>query len=316
MSYFEQYLKYNTKMKSKAKKILEEIHPLAIIKEVEKWPVLYAKDSSDRNNTHFKIKIWHEVAKEVFPDWHSYSREDKDIKVSDLMKKWRNLRDTWKRHVEIEKKISEGLNIKKKVYVYYHHMAFLLPHLQAGDSEPEDGPAPLPAMHAPEPAPETAPETAPEPAPPVPTPPLAPLSAPPRAPLSAPPLAPLSAPPAKRRKLKHSSSCVHLEDIDEDKHFLMSLIPSFRKMNEDEKLTVKMEILRAIKGVRDGSISSQVNFNYEVVDSLGFAMDIDTRGDGIKKEVCINEDDELIDLEAEAVNDDGDEGEEYIIIRH
>ncbi|CAK1594225.1 unnamed protein product [Parnassius mnemosyne] len=42
--------------------------------------------------------------------------------------------------------------------------------------------------------------------------------------------------------------------IDEDEHFLMSLIPSFKKMTDDEKLTTKVEILKVIKQVRRRSV--------------------------------------------------------------
>lgn len=169
------------------------------------------------------------------------------------MKKWRNLRDTCKRQVEIERKIREGYDIKKKVYVYYNHMSFLLPHLQTGDSEQEESPSQEPQM-------------------------------------------------CKKRKLKHKvdtpkrksfdrttipPASVYLEEIDEDKHFLMSLIPSFKRMSDDEKLTVKMEILKAIKGVRNSSSSSTANVSYQIVDSLACSTDIENiRGEEIKKELC------------------------------
>lgn len=80
MTYIKQHLKYNTIMTGKVKKILEEIHPLDIIREVQKWPALYVKDSPERANTHFKLKIWHEIAKELFPEWDLYSQSDKDNK--------------------------------------------------------------------------------------------------------------------------------------------------------------------------------------------------------------------------------------------
>lgn len=51
---------------------------------------------------------------------------------------------------------------------------------------------------------------------------------------------------ARRVPPAHADS----EHIDEDKHFLMSLLPSFKRMNDDEKLSAKMEILKVIKDVR------------------------------------------------------------------
>ena len=62
------------------KKILEEIHPLNIIKEVQKWPLLYTKDSPERTNLHFKTKIWKEIARALFKDWESLNETEKDSK--------------------------------------------------------------------------------------------------------------------------------------------------------------------------------------------------------------------------------------------
>lgn len=67
-------------MVSKSKKILEEIHPLHIIREVQKWPVLYTKDSLEHANQHFKNKIWREIAKALFADWDSYNEGEQDCK--------------------------------------------------------------------------------------------------------------------------------------------------------------------------------------------------------------------------------------------
>ncbi|XP_022119155.2 transcription factor Adf-1 isoform X3 [Pieris rapae] len=116
----------------KNKKILEEIHPLNIIKEVQKWPVLYEKDNLERTNFHFKTKVWKEVAKTLIPDWEELSEIQKEVKVSDLSKKWRNLRDTFRRHVESERRaqrIGGGTDSPRRPYVYFKHMSFLLPHV-------------------------------------------------------------------------------------------------------------------------------------------------------------------------------------------
>lgn len=189
------------------------------------------------------------------------------------MKKWRNLRDTFKREVEIERKIREGRKIKKKVYVYYSHMSFLLPHIQSGDSEPEER--------------------------------------------ELPPLA--TSPRGKKTKFKHrpgaikrksfdvpvSNTSVYLEEIDEDKHFLMSLIPSFKKMTEDEKLSAKVDILKVIKGVR--SCSSTSTFNYQVIDSLAYNTeleDIRDESDDIKSAIFTEAD--VVDLASQVNSDQED----------
>lgn len=64
----------------RSKKILEDIHPLNIIKEVQKWPVLYEKDNVERSNFHFKTKVWKEVAKTLIPDWGQLTDTEKELK--------------------------------------------------------------------------------------------------------------------------------------------------------------------------------------------------------------------------------------------
>ncbi|CAG5057020.1 unnamed protein product [Parnassius apollo] len=215
----------------KKKKLLEEIHPLHIIREVQKWPGLYVKNSPEQTNVNLKHKMWIGIAKALFNDWDKFSADEKECKVTDLQRKWRNLRDTFKRQIAIEKQIREGKNIKKKTYVYFKYMLFLLPHLQAAEEEEKDETvSPLldeylgrkRSIH---------PSTK-----------------------------------ARRQVMRRHANDVANESavaevapraslgtgctIDEDEHFLMSLIPSFKKMTDDEKLTTKVEILKVIKQVR------------------------------------------------------------------
>lgn len=48
-----------------------------------------------------------------------------------------------------------------------------------------------------------------------------------------------------------SNTLEEREMEDEDKLFLLSLVPSFKRLNENQKLDVKMEFLEAIKRVRN-----------------------------------------------------------------
>ncbi|CAH2227181.1 uncharacterized protein LOC120633789 [Pararge aegeria] len=241
-------------MGTKCKKILEEIHPLSIIREVQKWPVLYVKDNPERANLHFKNKVWNEIAKALFTDWETYTDWEKESKVTDLMKKWRNLRDTFKRQLEAEKKIREGHNIKKKTYVYFKHMLYLLPHIAPSENGTSD-------------------------------------------PVVEPKLNEFFTRQAKRkgsekkkslkkkkRLDKHatiksviipdlpSKSTDKEEMIDEDKHFLMSLVPSFKRMSDDEKLEAKVEILKVIKGIRRKTLETAVESS-SVADSLSYNLE-------------------------------------------
>ncbi|XP_072933075.1 uncharacterized protein [Epargyreus clarus] len=202
------------------KKILQEIHPLNLIKEVQKWPVLYEKGSPERVNMHLKNKMWWEVSKALFEDWDSYTKDVKELKVQELTRKWRNLRDTFKRHVDIEKKNREGHNIKKKTYVYFKYMLFLLPHISPAEDTPEE---PLPELDEYFARKGKTKRSAPKPE-------------------KRKQAASSHAPPPKASKEE--------DTIDEDKHFLLSLVPTFKKMSDEEKLMAKMGILKTIREVK------------------------------------------------------------------
>lgn len=149
------------------------------------------------------------------------------------MKKWRNLRDTFKRQLEVEKKIRAGHIIKKKVYIYFKHMSFLLPHVQSDsnvDGGSEGDPTSSQNVYGTKTSPRRKVSRATEPA-------------------------------------TYANS--YTEEIDEDKHFLMSLVPSFKRMTEDEKLTAKMEILKVIKTVKKNSAAAAVDrLSFHEVESL------------------------------------------------
>ncbi|KAJ0172018.1 hypothetical protein K1T71_011991 [Dendrolimus kikuchii] len=243
-------------MSKKCKKLLEDVLPLNIIREVEKWPVLYARDCPERANARFRQKIWHEVARGIFAEWDSYSNHEKDNKASDLQKKWRNLRDTFKRELELGRKAGEGgRNVKKKEYVYFKYMAFLLPHMVEPEAEADaDGDMGAAADDSPPPYGKKE--------------------------RYSPPTTRTRPPKKKRRSIADialvtaSDPVVEMVDIDEDKHFLMSLIPSFKRMSDHEKLTAKVEILKVIKKVRGSAPAASLEqFSYGgEVDALPYGV--------------------------------------------
>ncbi|XP_052755401.1 uncharacterized protein LOC113513401 [Galleria mellonella] len=224
-------------------KLLEEIHPVDIIHEVQKWPALYRKDGSERANAHLKNKIWNEIAKSLFPDWDSFPEYEKISKVTDLTKRWRNLKDTFKKQLS-EKKSKSG-QLKKKKYVYFKHLSFLLPHIAANDGSQEESQP----RHG-------------------------------------------NTQDGTDSEGQSTTSYACEQHIDEDKHFLLSLVPSFKRMTDEEKLTAKVDILNVIKSVRSragarsrrpepagGSLACDVTQYVEASEFAAMGTDI-----GIKEE--------------------------------
>jgi hypothetical protein len=64
-------------MSLRPKKLLEEIHPLNIIHEVQKWPALYARECPERASAHFRNKVWTEIARALFSDWDYCDKRDR-----------------------------------------------------------------------------------------------------------------------------------------------------------------------------------------------------------------------------------------------
>lgn len=91
------------------------------------------------------------------------------------------------------------------------------------------------------------------------------------------------------------STSTNKEDlIDEDKHFLMSLVPSFKRMSDDEKLEAKVEILKVIKGIRKKNSESS-----PVVDSLSYNLE-ESDLNRVKVEMVNVEGDETDEMESES----------------
>ncbi|XP_041982737.1 uncharacterized protein LOC121735848 [Aricia agestis] len=206
-------------------KILEDLHPLAIIREVEKWPVLYRGDSRDRGNKPYKSKVWKKVAEKLFEDWNTLSDKEKENKVKGVKRRWRNLRVAFKRQVELNKKVKTGLETSKSQYIFFKDMEFLLR---------TDGEKNLKSS---------------------------------------------SEGPSVKREIEvpviddvAQSSCAH--DLDEDRHFVLSLIPTLKKLSDEDKLTTKMEILKVLRKASQKSSSSDGQiFDESVLNNLKSELD-------------------------------------------
>lgn len=205
------------------------------------------------------------------------------------MKKWRNLRDTFKRQIETEKKIREGHNIKKKTYVYFRHMLYLLPHMStSGDAASDPVVEPKLNEYFKRSTKRTSSDKQQD-----------------------------RKFKRKKRLEKHMpiksvtipempSRSTDIENlIDEDKHFLMSLVPSLKRMNDDEKLEAKLKILKVIKGIRKNKNNvDSVEYN-SVTESLSYNLD-DIVYNDVKMEIVSDDRDECESQSSTSDSDDTD----------
>ncbi|CAK1598279.1 unnamed protein product [Parnassius mnemosyne] len=70
--------------------------------EVQERPTLYEVKSKEYANRELKAKLWMEIGQEVVAHWADLGPEEKNKAVKDLMKKWKNIRDSYKKEVNLE----------------------------------------------------------------------------------------------------------------------------------------------------------------------------------------------------------------------
>ncbi|XP_076751416.1 uncharacterized protein LOC143423753 [Xylocopa sonorina] len=217
---------------------MTEMDPELFIEEIKKRPVLWDVSHKQYKDKNEKLASWSEVCA-IFCEHFSDKTEDEKNNIrAKYMSKWRNIRDQFRK--TIRRKGKPGKVASGKQYIYARHLVFLLkadllPFSPRGFIESSIEIEKI-EIQSPLKVDEKVVRT-PSPSPP-PTPPPPPLP-----------------PPVQRRMEpetslpnypQHSVSC----DIDEDKSFFDSLLPTVKTFTIDQKLEFRSEILNTIKKIR------------------------------------------------------------------
>ncbi|XP_022822613.1 uncharacterized protein LOC111353718 [Spodoptera litura] len=107
----------------------------ALILAVKKRPSLYNKnDPYYYNNKKHKSRLWFEVCKEVFSAWDNFKPQTKVEQGHELQKRWKSLRTCFTRELSLQKREQSepSKKRKRKRYEYFNTMSFLL---ETGDDE-------------------------------------------------------------------------------------------------------------------------------------------------------------------------------------
>ncbi|XP_055908372.1 uncharacterized protein LOC129943144 [Eupeodes corollae] len=88
----------------------------ALIEEIKQKPSLWDPAYKQSAGKKIRAKQWVEVAQNLFPNWSSMRARERNEKVQEVKRKWKNIRDYYKRG-------SKNWNGKK--YVYSHLLHFL-----------------------------------------------------------------------------------------------------------------------------------------------------------------------------------------------
>ncbi|CAH1725560.1 unnamed protein product [Aphis gossypii] len=107
-----------------------------LINEVRKRSCIW--DAADMNHLNKEVlaNTWAEIAENLYSDWHTLSGFDKRDRVSDVKKKWTNIKDSFVKDVKGNKprKKSQCLPEHRKKYYLFDHLQFLLPFVQDSNS--------------------------------------------------------------------------------------------------------------------------------------------------------------------------------------
>ncbi|XP_013195569.1 uncharacterized protein LOC106138832 [Amyelois transitella] len=228
---------------------MSEIEPEKLIQAVKIRPGLYNKnDPNYFCHKKYKSKMWTEVCKEVYGNWDNLRAQDKVEYAHELQKRWKSLRTCFTRELSLQRKEklkrerNEGPYKRRKKYEYFDMMTFLLDpdsveHTEVVNDSGDDSSDPLDqelikAEYEYEPSAsrgrisesnlESA-ETFQQ--------------------------AVYTANDTVQEKILDMLKDLKKSDDDDDKQFMLSLVPSFKKLNDKQKFEARIGILKVLKAI-------------------------------------------------------------------
>jgi hypothetical protein len=161
---------------------------------------------------------------------------------NDIQSKWKNIRDNFRKELQSQKKGASGQGARKRrKYIYFDRLLFLLPVLQERETVGNVTPPPTPSANESEPQDVTRSQM-----------------------VEGSPTTNVRQKKQRSKKPTYEESLLKIiegktAEIDEDKSFLLSLVPSFKKLNDEQKLVAKMEFLNVLRRVTFGNPHYQVS---------------------------------------------------------
>lgn len=148
----------------------------------------------------------------------------------DVQRKWKNIRDCFRKEINHQKRWKAGQGKRKRrKYIFYDQLLFLLPTIEErgrkGESSGEEAEENTEEISLDVEQPD---KTA---------------------------YKPLVWKQKGRKHPVYGESCAPVsqeneaDEIDEDKYFLLSLLPSFKNLSPDQKFTAKIEFLQTLRNV-------------------------------------------------------------------
>ncbi|XP_076039231.1 uncharacterized protein LOC143024318 [Oratosquilla oratoria] len=205
-----------------------------LIDTVESRPALYDASLKEYADRHEKTRLWNEVCEVMIPNWADFTTEERTIKCKEVRQRWQNLRTCFKRELNEQKKDKLRHSAKKRrKYIYFNQLLFLLPFLD--DKEPTGDFKDLERLG--EDCEKFQEENIMD-----------------EEEFS-------TNEGARSNTIRHKKKALYEESlldilkekkdevIDEDRSFLISLVPSFKKLTDNQKFEAKIEFLKVLQRI-------------------------------------------------------------------
>ncbi|KAG8443392.1 hypothetical protein GDO86_011981 [Hymenochirus boettgeri] len=115
-----------------------------LIHEVQQRPALFNKAYPDYADKYKKKILWDEVCEVLIPEWYELNKRERAERTKEVQKRWRSLKDCFRRELTAQRKArkSGSSPCKRKIYIYYDDLLFLLPTMEAkpisGNADTDD----------------------------------------------------------------------------------------------------------------------------------------------------------------------------------
>ncbi|XP_068134333.1 protein AMN1 homolog isoform X1 [Hyperolius riggenbachi] len=109
-----------------------------LLAKIQQHPCLYEKGSEDYKDNQLQHKAWEEIGTDLFDGtWDDLTSKSKASKIADLRRRWKSVRDNYKRELEKQKEEAKsGCRASKRTkYKYVRQMAFLKNVGETGPTE-------------------------------------------------------------------------------------------------------------------------------------------------------------------------------------
>ncbi|KAG8278126.1 hypothetical protein J6590_027385 [Homalodisca vitripennis] len=105
------------------------------ILEVEKRPALYNVHSEEYSDRTLRTKCWDDLGEIMFTNWDKMTPVEREVAGKEMVKKWKSVRDNFVREVKLRRSFEmEGSTVKKRKYLFYDQLAFLVPYIKGVDT--------------------------------------------------------------------------------------------------------------------------------------------------------------------------------------